>query len=148
MISIRPTKQSEKHTKELLISEFRVRTGIRKSLYDIGKDAARMAEMSINNNGKSGLLYIINGLPHQASAPGEAPANMSGKLKRSMNYAVHGYDEVEFGAGKEAPYAAYLESGSSNIEPRPFLSKVHKTRGNLYAEVLNQGVDREVKRRS
>lgn len=148
MIKIFPTSQAQKHIKELLLSEFRTRKGIRKALFDIGLDSARAAEMLINNSGKSGLFYIVNGLPHQASAPGEAPANMSGKLKRSMNYAVHGYDEVEFGAGSEAPYAKYLEGGTERIEQRPFLSSVVRTRGQLYAEFLGQEVDREIKRRS
>lgn len=70
---------------------------------------------------KSGEIYIINGVQHQASAPGEAPASVSGKLLESTRYETKG-DELEFGAGDDkTDYAKFLELGTSKMEDRPFI---------------------------
>lgn len=144
-ITIKPTGNTKKHLRELEISEFRFRKGVERALFDIGFDAAREAEMMINNEGRDGRLYITNGLPHVASSPGDAPANLSGRLKKSMNFVVRG-DEVEWGS--TAGHAVFLELGTRKMDPRPFLAKVEEMRGELHATMLEERVDREIKRRS
>lgn len=36
----------------------------------------------------SGVVYMVNGRPHRASAPGEDPAKLTGELARSMRVSV------------------------------------------------------------
>lgn len=67
-------------------------------------------------------------VPHQASAPGEPPAVDTGLLRASIGHTVATdaeglYAEIGSGGGV-APgvkYAAYLELGTSKMEPRPYL---------------------------
>lgn len=74
------------------------------------------AKESILSGPKSGRIYG----EHQASAPGEAPANWTGELVASgatrYNRAQL-YGEVVF----TAPYALALEYGTEKMEPRPYL---------------------------
>lgn len=57
--------------------------------------------------------------PHQASAPGEAPASDTGFLVNNRTVAV---DDAELRATVtfHAAYAIYLEFGTDRMEPRPF----------------------------
>lgn len=72
---------------------------------------------------KSGKRSISRHSGHQASAPGEPPANDFGNLARSgkvINAAptANGFiAKVEF----SAEYAGMLEHGTRTIDPRPFL---------------------------
>ncbi len=60
---------------------------------------------------------------HQASAPGEAPANDTGNLARSITVLaaeiVNGLPTAYVKAS--APYAFALEHGTRTIAPRPFM---------------------------
>lgn len=58
---------------------------------------------------------------HQASAPGEAPANDTGNLARGIEWRMTGATEGELTVAAE--YAAALELGSEDgtLAPRPFL---------------------------
>lgn len=69
---------------------------------------------------KTGLIYIkrVNGrrVRHQASAPSESPANLTGNLAKSNRYEPHGWQEMEF--GNDADYAGFLENMW-----RPFITR-------------------------
>lgn len=68
---------------------------------------------------RSGRQYP--GLPNRSSAPGEPPATQTGRLKTSRTIRLRGLrGEIIFDAG----YAGYLESGTRNMEPRPFVRPV------------------------
>lgn len=91
---------------------------------------------------KTGRIYNIGKTPtkgdaaakrtfrsHQASAPGEAPAVMYGRLRQSIVSdiqrlfpsvweAVVG-TSIKPEAGQDRSYPQILEEGSTNIEPRP-----------------------------
>ncbi|HDY66295.1 hypothetical protein LCGC14_2350720 [marine sediment metagenome] len=101
------------------------RKGIRKAFYFIGKDLVADARKSILDKNKSGIVYTIfkNGrrFNHVSSAPGQAPANLTGDLRKSVDFKVHGIDRLEFGA--DTPYAKALELGNpaGNLEKRPYL---------------------------
>lgn len=123
-----------------------VATGLRNALFEIGLDASRSLSDSINNNGHTGRTYFISGTPHIASAPGEFPANRTSRLKKSMNYIVRGTREVEWGS--ESPYALFLEEGTENMQPRAFIRATQQSRGAHHAQMLNLGVDDEIKRHS
>lgn len=70
----------------------------------------------------SGFPFRV-GLPdHQASAPGEAPADDSGDLRRSGKVAADGLTaEVTFDAGYAGNLEYGIPTGEYPLEPRPFL---------------------------
>ena len=55
---------------------------------------------------------------HRASAPGEPPAQDTGRLSNSITANIDG-KRAEVGTNLE--YAPWLEFGTRTIEPRPFL---------------------------
>lgn len=71
---------------------------------------------------KSGRIYVRNGVSHQASAPGEAPANDTGRLAQSGRVEI---DAAEIAADVvfSTAYAAALEFGrlDGRIAARPYL---------------------------
>tara|TARA_R110000868_G_scaffold378674_4_gene644250 strand:+ start:770 stop:1243 length:474 start_codon:yes stop_codon:yes gene_type:complete len=107
--------------------------GVRKGFYFAGKSLVRESVKLINKKPKSGRTYIVNqGIGgkilknkrfHVASAPGEAPAVITGKLRKSITFMVENHNMLRFGATAE--YAGVLEkggiAGKYRIKPRPFL---------------------------
>jgi len=55
---------------------------------------------------------------HRASAPGQAPATDTGALVRSIQADIRGRS-AEVSANVD--YAVYLEFGTQDMEPRPFM---------------------------
>ena len=60
--------------------------------------------------------------PHQASAPGEAPANDTGALIASGRVTAAKGTYAAF-AGWQRIYAFFLEFGTDRMEPRPFIRR-------------------------
>jgi len=73
---------------------------------------------SILTGAKSGQQYFSNGKRHQSSAPGQAPANNTGALVRSIKVNK---DKNKATISIEKNYAVYLEFGTSKMRPRPFI---------------------------
>jgi HK97 gp10 family phage protein len=96
-------------------------------------DVAKEMKKSILSGSKSGRQYFIKGRRHQSSAPGQAPANSTGKLVRSIKVTkIDGGHEVKI----DADYAAYLEYGTSRMRPRPFiLPALLKVKRNLLTKL-------------
>lgn len=69
---------------------------------------------------KSGRVYTRHGREHQASAPGEAPANDYGALGNSIQTEVTGPTSRAVTVGVE--YGAVLETGGAHIAARPFMA--------------------------
>ena len=83
----------------------------------ISDSSVYMAEemkKSISSGAKSGKRYGN----HNASAPGQAPANWTGKLLKSIK--VQKTKGVAF-VYITAKYAEFLEFGTSKMRPRPFI---------------------------
>jgi len=95
------------------------RSGIRSAYFRLGNVLVDEARRSIQEGPKTGRLYRINNRLHRASASGQAPANLSGLLKRSIAYQQRSWNELHFGA--RAEYAPFLELGTRNMAQRPFL---------------------------
>jgi len=103
--------------------------GIRKGFYFAGKDLKKESIRLINKRPKSGRFYKVsigiggkklkNTRLHQASAAGEAPARITGKLRKSINFIVHNHNLIKFGS--EIDYGKYLENGTSKMKKRSFL---------------------------
>ena len=81
------------------------------------------------------------GKTHQASAPGEPPANDTGTLLNSINVAVDA-KKLEATVGTKLGYGAHLEFGTTKMRARPWLhpALVANRRGILrrMAKVLNK----------
>ena len=76
---------------------------------------------SIQTGAKSGVMYQKYNprREHRASAPGEAPASDTGNLvsKIIVKQKTKNITNVE----SNADYSAFLEYGTSKMEPRPFM---------------------------
>ena len=101
---------------------------IRQGFFQLGRDLKDTANKEILRKPKSGHVYIVRGLGssrrrHVASAPGETHANLTGKLRRSLDWQVRGSTEMEFGymAGVIPEYAPFVEFGTSRMAARPSL---------------------------
>lgn len=73
----------------------------------------------ITDTPKTGRIYRRRGRLHQASAPGEPPATDTGRLVQSGRTS---YDQQNLTGMVtwSTSYAAYLEFGTENMEPRPY----------------------------
>lgn len=98
--------------------------------HDSGLDLVREARRQVREEPKTGRVYRVSiggrVRHHQASAPGESHANLTGRLESSISYTVTGWPMMEFGYGadnlRDAPeYARPVELGSSRMDPRPTL---------------------------
>lgn len=76
---------------------------------------------------RHGRIYIIDGKPHQASAPGEPPAPLTTDLRRSIAHTPVSWagDEASAEVGTSDPKARRLELGGVDkrgirILPRPY----------------------------
>ena len=98
---------------------------MKRALYDIGKDMYSEARRLIKEGPKSGTKYKVRGRTHTASAPGQAPANWTGKLRRSVGFNVRP-NEVEY--GYRIDYGKYLEEGTSKMSPRPGLRLTYRNK--------------------
>ena len=76
---------------------------------------------SIQTGAKSGVMYQMYNprREHRASAPGQAPASDTGNLvsKIIVKQKTRNITNVE----SNANYSAFLEYGTSKMEPRPFM---------------------------
>ena len=79
------------------------------------------AVKSIQSGAKSGIVYEKYNprRTHRASAPGEAPASDTGNLVSKIIVRQDGQDKAN--VESNAHYSAFLEYGTSKMEPRPFL---------------------------
>jgi len=69
---------------------------------------------------KTGKIYRRRSVKHQASAPGEAPANDTGRLVNSRRIDL--FEERLTGRlTYSTKYARHLHYGTEKMEPRPWL---------------------------
>lgn len=106
-----------RHTKAI---QDAIEANLRAALVSSGNDMQRTMVDSILREPKSGRVYGN----HRASAPGEAPASDTGFLvSRILTYPDLQRMLVDIGikAQNAVKYAGYLEFGTQNLEPRPFV---------------------------
>lgn len=116
---------------------------IRTALFEIGAENTQMMKRFIYAPPKTGRIYRYKNRWHQASAPGQSPANRSGFLARSISYHVRDYHEVELYS--TAKYADALEYGTKDgrIKPRPyFIRTVKKKERDNYRSLQRWVYDR------
>lgn len=92
--------------------------GIDKSFFYLGRLLVKRTQAAIKNPPKTGRIYRLpGGRRHQASAPGQPPANRSGALMKGVNYVNQG-QRLEFGYSSDTPYGLFLEKGTRKMSPR------------------------------
>ncbi|MEM7522565.1 MAG: HK97-gp10 family putative phage morphogenesis protein [Pseudomonadota bacterium] len=119
MISVSVSKRSEQVLIDLQHAPRLWEEGVTEALHDIGQIASKEARRLIRQGPKTGRVYVRRGQRHQASAPGQSPAEDTGRLSRSVGYRVRGSRQLAVGA--QASYAAFLERGTRKMAPRPFI---------------------------
>lgn len=122
MIVIRTTRRTKKVLIDITNQNGLHQKGIESALYEIGQEVVTETSKLIKTGAKTGRVYRIKGRSHQASAPGEAPANRSGRLARSGDYKVRSWDQME--VGETVGHGKFLEDGTRRrIVPRPHVIK-------------------------
>lgn len=103
---------------------------IARTMNAVAQSTAQRARIKIRTGTRSGHVYLTEGGVHQASAPGEPPANLSGALAGSIRSTRMTDRPGSFAtAGSDLAYAQVLEFGGFSdfngkpvyVEPRPFL---------------------------
>ena len=117
-----------------------IRRGFLRGFYEVRPLVIAEMVRLIEDPPASGRLYYHGGKLHQASAPGEAPANMDGDLARSIEGLV---DSDSLEVGSDLFYAKILEEGSDKIAKRPFvrragLSMIREVRQYLDFHVMTE----------
>lgn len=90
------------------------------------RSVAQRAKGLIRNSSPTGRVYNKNGRLHQASAPGEPPANDTGSLADGITFTLMTKNNMLAVVLAPANYASLLEFGGFNEEgnfvaPRPFM---------------------------
>lgn len=111
----------------------RLQQVFRRGLLNYMQGLKKRANHEILHGKKSGRVYMVRTATgrrkrHRSSAPGETHANLTGRLRKSLGWKVHGYERAEFGYGvasnaeNVAPfYAPFLEFGTRRMLARPSL---------------------------
>lgn len=87
---------------------------------------------------KSGKVYARRGVQHQASAPGEAPANDTGRLVNSRTVDLFPA-EIRARLTFRTAYALPLEVGTAKMEPRPYARRsLAERRGDIIASIAGE----------
>ncbi len=97
----------------------KMKKGINDGLLALALMAQGEAQKSIMRGPKTGRVYKRGKVSHQASAPGEAPANDLGFLVNNVKAEVTG--ELVASTLSLAPYSVHLEYGTRKMAARPFL---------------------------
>lgn len=126
-------------TRNLKKLDANTKTGIRKAFLLIGEDLKKASVNFVKNPPKTGIIYGR----HQASAPGESPANRTGRLATSINFKDHSFNSLDFGA--DAPYSGFLEKGTAKIKPRPYLTRAIKARQKETIHYFEQQIKKAIK---
>lgn len=115
-----------RRSKDIVFSTLPLRTKIKvhRILFSQVKNLRTEFKKEVLHGEKTGRIYRIRKgnqiVDHQASAPGETPAEITGNYRKSVGTIVR-LSEIEF--GNTAVYARALELGDTkiNLLPRPGL---------------------------
>jgi len=146
-------EKTRNHFKELPKN---ISQAIRRGAYISGKQlvATLKKDMSTKKSGKSYKVYTgVGGALkrprlHKASSPRETPAVITGKFRKSIDFAVLGNSTLEFGSGSEGlakDYAKVLELGSSKMAARQPLGRTVKKLQNQVRTNIKKEIDKVCK---
>lgn len=131
--------------KEAELMSKRVSKAISNSMYDIGVRLVNKSRSYFDDEIKIGRVYRIriagSVIEHQASAPEQSPANLTGALKDSIRYRYAGGKDLIFRAGNNrVPYARAMELGNplNNTVKRPYLVRaIYDLKNTNYTVITN-----------
>lgn len=115
-ISVKVDKRSERVLLDIGNAPRKIKRQLKPALNEIGALVGRENKRLITSGKRSGRVYNIAGRTHVASAFGEAPANITGRLHKSYDYRVSSWHTMKVGEG--ADYAKFLEDGTKFMKPR------------------------------
>lgn len=119
MISIKEADSNYRNILKILIAERATNVALTAAWKEVGTLLTNKLRYMIRNGPRTGRVYTFRGRKHQASAPGEVPANRTGKLANSVDYEASSHHTLVF--GERAEYARYLERGTKKMAERPHL---------------------------
>ena len=125
MIELKEADSNYRNILKILIAERATNLALTAAWKEVGTLLVNKLQYMIRNGPRTGRVYTFRGRKHQASAPGEVPANRTGKLAKSVRYEATGHHTLKF--GEDAEYAGWLENGTHNkgggikMAPRPHL---------------------------
>ena len=141
-ITIKMTPKTNKVVIDVQELEGTTKEGLKNALHEIGGEVKRETIKLIKNGPKTGRVYQFRGRPHQASKPGEAPANRSGRLAGSTKFKTKNYQEMTI--GQEAEYAGFLQVGRGRLKgPRDSLLKAVNNKAQDTVNTILESVKRE-----
>lgn len=148
MIKVTSGNENNKTMKFLYEMPVELTKAIRQGFYISGKQlvADLNKDMKMPKSGRTYKVYrgvsgkLKKPKLHIASSPSETPAIITGKFRKSVDFAVRGNRTLEFGANESAPeYAEFLEKGTSKMEARePFKRTVLKLKDKIQSNIDTQ----------
>lgn len=115
---------------------------LRLALNEVGSDVVNRISNYIFRPPKTGRWYTYKGRRYQASAPGESPANRTGRLAKSGGYRVRNYYEMT--VFETAPYAGYLEFGTKKMAPRPHVIRAIRANKTQLIRSIKDNIAKEL----
>ncbi len=92
---------------------------------------------------RSGRVYRVPGTQtfYTASAPGEAPASRTGTLRNAISFRVDKVNLTALVGPKifNPPYPEFLEFGTKNASPRPFMRPTFEANKERVIAILKSG---------
>lgn len=118
------------------------RKEVEKVLNNFGEKVKARIIRHMTQDPKTGHIYYLpGGKLHQASAPWESPAKMTGNLISALNYEVENnkltIGALRMGSSDIVDYAKYLEQGTTKMAPRPYLESTTREVGKGFDIKLN-----------
>ncbi len=102
-------------------------------------DAVRNTTLETLSGSRTGRKYKVPGTQkiYTASAPGEPPAQATGRLRQSVKTSVRSEGKKIIGeVGTDLDYGKELEHGTSKVAPRPWLHPSFEKARNKIQEIL------------
>jgi hypothetical protein len=126
---------AEKH---IIASRKKYIRGAQIGLRNAGQIVRDEIKRLITDPPKTGIKY--RHLPNRSSAKGEAPANQSGKLRKSVIYKVKNHTELE--VGDTVLYGKFLEF----YHKRPHVSTAGESKRQTVALAIQMAINTELSR--
>ena len=116
-----------------------IQTAVKEAIGDATQMVRNEVKRLVLETPKTGRLYPYRGGIHQASAPGESYANMSGNaLAKTVTYQENnGMTGV---VSAEAEYAGFLEFGTTKMAPRPTYRPALENKTDEIVQTINNKI--------
>ncbi len=105
-----------------------------KAIKRFAMDVRNTAVKNISQGDRHGRLYKRRRINHRSSAPGEYPKTDTGRLVNSIR-TDFSYLKAEIGS--DVNYSQYLETGTVNMKPRPWLEPSLDTNREKWLDYIN-----------